>query len=243
MSVTTFKRILGAVLAVVVLGGGFMVFRPKDAGHHYSAEVADASELVRNNSVRVRDVQVGKVTSIAVDRLHAKIGFTVAKDVRLPAQTNAVLRQTSMLGEMFVDLEPRGDGQLRDGATIPLSRTRRAAQLEQVVQLGGQLVNQVTADNFNRMITTFDDAWGGHPGRLTRLFDAMAGASAALNSNRDAMAATIDRVEQMAAALAPHTAELAESVQRFADGMRAVAAHREDLSTFTEGLKHLSDSA
>ncbi|TMK86468.1 MAG: MCE family protein, partial [Actinobacteria bacterium] len=73
---------------------------------HYSALVADASELVRNNSVRVRDVQVGKVTSIGVDGLHAKVGFTVAKDVRLPALTNAVLRQTSMLGEMFVDLEP-----------------------------------------------------------------------------------------------------------------------------------------
>src|SRR5205823_2246033 len=98
---TTFKRILGAVVAVVVLGGGFMVFRPKNPGHRYSAEVADASELVRNNSVRVRDVQVGKVTSISVDSLHAKIGFTVAKDVRLPAQTTVTLRQTSMLGEMF----------------------------------------------------------------------------------------------------------------------------------------------
>src|SRR5205085_9879956 len=189
-----------AVLAVVVLGGGFMVFRPKNAGHHYSAEVADASELVRNNSVRLHDVQVGKVTSIAVDRLHAKVGFTVAKDVRLPAQTNAVLRQTSMLGEMFVDLVPSGDGQLRDGATLPLDRTRKAAPLEQVVQLGSQLVNQVTADNFNRMITTFDDAWGGHPERLTHLFDSISTASAAMNANRDALAATIDRVEQMAGA-------------------------------------------
>ena len=243
MSVTTFKRSLGAVLAAAVLAVGFMVFRPKDSGHHYSAVVADASELVRNNSVRVRDVQVGKVTSIAVDRLHAKIGFTVAKDVRLPAQTNAVLRQTSMLGEMFVDLEPQGDGQLRDGATIPLSRTRRAAQLEQVVELGGQLVNQVTADNFNRMITTFDEAWGGHPERLQKLFDAMAGASGALDANREALGTTIDKVEQMAAALAPHTGELAASVNNFAAGLRALDAHRDQLAGFITGLNHLSDSS
>src|SRR5438874_9130554 len=243
MTVTTFKRILGAVLAVVVLGGGFMVFRPKNSGHHYSALVGDASELVRNNSVRVRDVQVGKVTSIAVDRLHAKIGFTVAKDVRLPAQTTVTLRQTSMLGEMFVDLEPQGDGQLRDGATIPLSRTRRAAQLEQVVQLGGQLVNQVTADNFNRMIDTFDDAWGGHPETLQHLFDAMSGASKALDTNRDALGATIDKVEQVAASLAPHTTELAQSVNNFAAGLKALDAHRDQLGNFTTSLKHLSDSA
>ena len=243
MSVTTFKRSLGAVLAAAVLAVGFMVFRPKDSGHHYSAVVADASELVRNNSVRLRDVQVGKVTSIGVDRLHAKVGFTVAKDVRLPAQTNAVLRQTSMLGEMFVDLEPQGDGQLRDGATIPLSRTRRAAQLEQVVELGGQLVNQVTADNFNRMITTFDEAWGGHPERLQKLFDAMAGASGALDANREALGATIDKVEQMAAALAPHTGELAASVNNFAAGLRALDAHRDQLAGFITGLNHLSDAS
>ncbi len=243
MSATTLKRVLGIGLVVVVAAAGFLFFRPKNNAHHYSAVLADASELVRNNSVRLKDVQVGKVTSIKVDGLHAKVGFTVAKDVRLPAQTSAVVRQTSMLGEMFIDLEPQGDGSLPDGATIPLSRTRRAAQLEQVVQLGGQLVNQVTADNFNRMINAFDDAWGGHPERLQNLFDAMAGASQNLDANREALGQTIDKVEQVAAGLAPHTAELAASVNNFAAGLRALDGHRDQLGQFTTSLKHLSDSA
>lgn len=243
MSVTGLKRVFGVIVAVAVAAVGFMVFRPKDSGHHYSAMLTDASELVRNNAVRLKDVQVGKVTSIQVDGLHAKVGFSVAKDVHLPAETNAVVRQTSMLGEMFIDLVPKGDGSLKDGTTIPLSRTRRAAQLEQVVQLGGQLVNQVTADNFNRMITTFDDAWGGHPERLQHLFDAMAGASNALDANRQALGDTIDKVEQVAATLSPHTAELAASVNNFAAGLRALDAHRDELGTFTTSLKHLSDQA
>jgi virulence factor Mce-like protein len=237
------RRIVTAALVVAVTTVGFIVFRPKSTGHHYSAELTDASELVRNNAVRLKDVQVGKVTSIGIDGLHAKVGFSVAKDVHLPADTNAVVRQTSMLGEMFIDLEPQGDGVLKDGTTIPLSRTRRAAQLEQVVQLGGQLVNQVTADNFNRMIDTFDTAWGGHPQTLQHLFDAMSGASNALNANRDELGATIDKVEQVAAALAPHTADLAQSVNNFAAGLKALDAHRDQLGNFTTSLKHLSDSA
>jgi len=243
MSVAALKRVLGVIVALAVVVAGFVVLHPKDNGHHYSAELADASELVRNNAVRLKDVQVGKVTSIKVDGLHAKVSFSVAKDVQLPAETNAVVRQTSMLGEMFIDLEPDGNGVLKDGTTIPLSRTRRAAQLEQVVQLGGQLVNQVTADNFNRMITTFDDAWGGHPETLQHLFDAMSGASKALDTNRDALGATIDKVEQVAAALAPHTTELAQSVNNFAAGLKALDAHRDQLGNFTTSLKHLSDSA
>jgi virulence factor Mce-like protein len=243
LSAQALKRIVTVVLVVAVAAVGFVVFRPKNSGHHYSAELTDASELVRNNAVRLKDVQVGKVTSIGVDGLHAKVGFSVAKDVHLPADTNAVVRQTSMLGEMFIDLEPQGDGVLKDGTTIPLSRTRRAAQLEQVVQLGGQLVNQVTADNFNRMIDTFDTAWGGHPQTLQHLFDAMSGASNALNANRDELGATIDKVEQVAAALAPHTADLAQSVNNFAAGLKALDAHRDQLGNFTTSLKHLSDSA
>jgi phospholipid/cholesterol/gamma-HCH transport system substrate-binding protein len=237
------KRVLSLVLVVGLAAIGFVVFRPKSSGHKYSAELSDASELVRNNAVRLKDVQVGKVTSIKVDGLHAKVGFMVAKDVHLPSETNAVVRQTSMLGEMFIDLEPKGDGVLKDGTTIPLSRTRRAAQLEQVVDLGGQLVNQVTADNFNRMIDTFDTAWGGNPQRLQKLFDAMSGASNALDANRDQLGATIDKVEQVAAALSPHTAELAQSVNDFASGLRALDAHRDQLGNFTTSLKHLSDQA
>jgi phospholipid/cholesterol/gamma-HCH transport system substrate-binding protein len=235
--------VLGLIVVVAILAVGFVVLRPKDNGHHYSAELSDASELVRNNAVRLKDVQVGKVTSIQVVGLHAKVGFSVAKDVRLPAETNAVVRQTSMLGEMFIDLEPQGDGVLKDGTTIPLSRTRRAAQLEQVVALGGQLVNQVTADNFNRMIDTFDDAWGGHPERLQHLFDAMSGASNALDANRQALGDTIDKVEQVAASLSPNTGQLAQSVNDFAAGLKALDAHRDQLGNFTTSLKHLSDQA
>ena len=239
----TLKRILGAVLAVALVAVGFVVFRPTDKGHHYSAVIADASELVKDNAVRLRDVQVGKVSSVGVDGLHAKVGFTDDSDVHLPTQTNVVLRQASLLGEMFIELVPEGDGQLPEGTTIPMARTRRAAQLEEVVQLGGELVGQVTADNLNRIITTFDDAWGGHPERLQRLFDAMAGASSALDANREALGLTIDKVEQVSAALTPHTAELAASVNNFAAGLRALDAHRGQLADFTTGLKNLSNSA
>jgi hypothetical protein len=93
------------------------------------------------------------------------------------------------------------------------------------------------------MIDTFDTAWGGNPDRLRHLFDAMAGASTALDSNRDALGQTIDKVEQVAASLSPNTGQLAQSVNEFAAGLKALDAHRDQLGNFTTSIRHLSDQA
>lgn len=240
--VRRYRRLTAAAIAGALVVTYFVVRSSGPSPHHYSAILANASELVPQNAVRINDVEVGKVKSLSVQGLHAKVDFTVNPSVKLPADTGVELKQTSLLGEMYLALEPAGQGVLKDGAVIPLSRTRRASELEQVIGLGGRLVDQVTADHINNMMKTFDDAWGGRPQRLQQLFDAMSGASAAFNANRDALAATIDRVSQMADALAPHTDELAGSIGKFAAGMKALDEHKNDLVSFTEALRQLSET-
>jgi virulence factor Mce-like protein len=211
--------------------------------HHYAAVLTDASELVGDNGVRINDVEVGQVTKVSLDGLHAKISFAVDHDVHLPRGTRVELRQTSLLGEEYLALVPAGSGTLPEGTTIPLTQTRRVPQLEQVVGLGGELVNQVTADSLNRVIHAFDDAAGGDPARVARFLDAMAGATSAFAAHQDGLAATIDRVNEMATALAPHTAELAHSVDQFAAGLQAIDGHRNELATFVDSVDQLSTQA
>ena len=246
MSKTFIKRARYGAAAgalVVIVATAMWMRRPGPAPHRFSAVLTNAAELVPQNAVRLNDVQVGKVESIGLEGLHAKIDFTVAHDVKLPADTRVEVRQTSLLGEMYLALVPAGEGKLEDGTSVPLERTRRVAELEQVVALGSHLVDQVTVDNLNRAIGAFDRASEGDPNKVGRFIDAMAGASSAFNRHRDALAATIEKVEQLAGSLAPHTAELAASIDRFADGMRALDAHRDKLGAFTTGLRQLSESA
>jgi ABC-type transporter Mla subunit MlaD len=111
------------------------------------------------------------------------------------------------------------------------------------VGLGGELVNQVTADSLNRVINAFDEAAGGDPQRVARFLDAMAGATNEFAAHREDLAATIDRVQQMAASLAPHTDELAHSVDQFAAGLQALDRHKGELATFIDSVHKLSTSA
>lgn len=210
---------------------------------HFAAMIGDASELVPDNGVRINDVEVGQVTGVSLEGLHAKVSFAVDRDVELPAGTRVELRQTSLLGEEYLALVPEGEGRLQEDAVIPIERTRRVPQLEQIVGLGGQLVNEVTADSFNRIIGAFDEAAGGDPARVARFLESMAGATRAFADRREDLAATIDRVNQMAGALAPRTAELAKSVDQFAAGLAAIDENKDELATFVDSVDTLSTNA
>ena len=78
----------------------------KDDGFLVSADFADALNVVPRSSVMVGDVPVGQVESIARVGWHARVTMRIRKDVELPDNAEAEIRQTSLLGEKFVALSP-----------------------------------------------------------------------------------------------------------------------------------------
>ena len=67
-------------------------------------EFADVLDLVPQSTVKVNDVSVGKVTDIDLQGYQALVTLQVRNDVDLPGNAVAELRQTSLLGEKFVEL-------------------------------------------------------------------------------------------------------------------------------------------
>src|SRR5690606_2690029 len=161
---TLVQRIrLGLLVVVLAAAGAFLARSWPEGGTAYAAIAADASGVVPRNDVRLNDIVIGQVTGVDLDGLHARIGFTVDDDVELPAATKVEIRQTSLLGEYFLALVPDGDGRLEPGTTIPLERTRRAAELETIVSQAGALTAQVNIDNINRVLTSLDTGFAAGP--------------------------------------------------------------------------------
>jgi phospholipid/cholesterol/gamma-HCH transport system substrate-binding protein len=80
-----------------------------DLGEHPYRVVAhfgDVLDLVPQAGVKVNDVAVGRVEKIelARDNKTAVVTMLVNGGVRLPANAGAELRQSSLLGEKFVEL-------------------------------------------------------------------------------------------------------------------------------------------
>ena len=66
----------------------------------------DVLDLVPQSTVKVNDVTVGKVKQGHAQGLRRRGHGRDPEDVKLPDNATAQIRQTSLLGEKFVQLEP-----------------------------------------------------------------------------------------------------------------------------------------
>jgi len=108
-------------------------------GYKVSADFADVVSVVPRTLVMANDVPVGQVDSVERVGWHARVTMTIRKDIVLPANATADVRQTSLLGEKYIQLAaPTGAsaasaGRLQDGAVIPISRTTRNPEVEEIL--------------------------------------------------------------------------------------------------------------
>ena len=121
-----------------------------DLGDHpypVTVEFTDVLDLVPQSAVKVNDVAVGRVEEInlAPDGWTAEVTVAVNGDVELPANAVAEARQTSLLGEKYVELaEPAGQGAGGSSPTarvIPIDRTEPHPEVEEVLGALSLLLN------------------------------------------------------------------------------------------------------
>lgn len=92
-------------------------------GDTYHAMFTEAGGLKVNDEVRIAGVRVGKVNEVELDDDQVKVTFKVDDAADFGGDTRAAIKVKTILGSMFLALEPAGGGQLDEGATIPAART------------------------------------------------------------------------------------------------------------------------
>jgi phospholipid/cholesterol/gamma-HCH transport system substrate-binding protein len=257
------KRKLIAVLASTALlagcgSGGFdgVYTLPLPGGadlgdrpYRVKVQFKDVLDLVPQAGVKVNDVAVGKVEEIdlAPDGWTAEVTVAVNGGVVLPANSVAKLRQSALLGEKYVELakpaQGKEEGRLADGAVIPVDRTNRNPEVEEVfgalsLLLNGGGVAQLQdiakelnaategnepeirslLANVNTLVTELD----GHKAEITRALDGVNRLGGTLNAQRDQVAGVLDTLEP---------------------GLKVLADQRTQLVTLLQALDELSGVA
>jgi phospholipid/cholesterol/gamma-HCH transport system substrate-binding protein len=118
---------LGLTLVVSLLALNYNELPFVDTGKEYSAYFAEAGGLKSDAVVQVSGLDVGKVSSLALDGSRVLIKFKINSMVRLGERTEAAVKLAGVLGTKLLEITPRGEGELT--GPIPQDRTTPAYQL------------------------------------------------------------------------------------------------------------------
>src|SRR5205807_3534443 len=127
---------VGLLIFLWISFGGATPFAPE--GYRLNAEFSQAVLLGDQADVRISGVSIGKVVGIGLDRRTGLTRAVMQIDSRYaprPANTRAILRAKTLLGETYIELSPgtRSAPKLRDGATLPRAQISPTVQLDQIL--------------------------------------------------------------------------------------------------------------
>jgi virulence factor Mce-like protein len=125
----------GLLLFLWISFGGTVPLQPK--GYRFKADFPQAVSLSQQADVRISGVTVGKVVALS-----REIGSTRAvmqideKYAPLPADTKAILRSKTLLGETYVALTPgtRTGAKIPEGGLLPDRNVRRQVELDEILR-------------------------------------------------------------------------------------------------------------
>ena len=227
------KRLAGVLAGVLVLAacsdGGFngLYGTPLPGGadvgdhpYHVTALFTDVLDLVPQSSVKVNDVAVGRVDKITLtpDTRSALVAMTVNGDIGLPANARAELKQSSLLGEKFVELsvptaEP-ATGKLGDGAQIPLGRTNRNPEVEEVLGALSLLLNGGGVEQIQKISHELNDALSGNEPEIRALLSRVDELATQLDGHRTEILRAIDGLGKLSQTLTGPDAEPVERARQ-----------------------------
>ena len=226
-------------LADLPLPGG----APRGDGYRVTVEFADVLDLVPQAAVKVDDVTVGSVEKISLSGWTARVRLRVDKKVQLPGNATASIRQSSLLGEKYVALAPPAGGsaygRLVDGGVIPLSRTNRGAEVEEVLAALGLLLN---GGGLAQLKTINQELAGALAGREPAARDALHQLDAfigGLDQQKTDIVRAIEALDRLTARLARQRQTVGDAVDALAPGLSVLEDQRRQLTVALTSLGEL----
>lgn len=221
-----------------------------DQPYQVKVRFKDVLDLVPNAAVRVNDVPVGRVSNVglAANTWQAEASVVVNGDVRLPANATARLRQSSLLGEKYVELakppspEPER-GRLRDGAQISVDRTGRNPEVEEVLGALSLLLNGGGVAQLQSITKELNAALEGREGDVRGLLSNVNNLVAGLDAQRDDITRALDSVNRLGASLNNQRDDIDVALRDLEPGLKVLNDQRQQLVTMLKSLDKLSGVA
>jgi phospholipid/cholesterol/gamma-HCH transport system substrate-binding protein len=251
------SRRAGALLAAVLLLSGcgfrgaysFDLPGGADVGDDpYTVQIqfADVLDLVPQSGVRVADVPVGRVQDITLsDDWTATVSVEVDGDVDLPANAVAMIQQSSLLGEKYVELAAPGSepptGELGDGSLITLDRTNRSVEVEELLGAMSLVLNGGGLAQLQTINAELGQALEGREDAVRDTLTQLDTFIGGLDQQKAEINRALDSVNALAATLRAGTDTITTALDTIGPGLDVITDQRDLLVGMLQSLASLGD--
>jgi len=236
ITVVAVATVLAAVLRVNDVVGLF--------GRSYSAEFAEAAGIRQGDPVMVSGLDVGRVKSVELGApgRGVIVTFTLNNErVTLGEDTAASVSVETVLGDKSLELLPRGTAPLREGSTIPLSRTTSPYDVNEALT---DLTNETAAIDVKRLakaLNTVAQTVDTSAPEIKNAFTGVSRLSETISSRDAALRELLDHADTFSDVLADRNEDLTRIVRDGNKLFKVLSARRDEIHTLLVNVTAMAE--
>jgi phospholipid/cholesterol/gamma-HCH transport system substrate-binding protein len=230
-----------AVLAALLLAS----FRASSlpiigGGDVYHAAFSEAGGLKANDEVRIAGVRVGKVEEVELAGDHVRVTFRVDQGAEFGQETLAAIKVKTILGSMFLALEPAGSGQMDEGYEIPVERTSSPYDVVEAFTGLAETSEQIDTDQLAESLTTLADLSRNTPDEFRAALQGVSALSANVAAKNEQIGELLQNLDTVSTVLDERDEDII-ALMRDSDVLfRALVQRREAIHTLLVSTSKLS---
>ena len=209
-------------------------------GDTYYASFEEAGGIKKNDEVRIAGVRVGKVRGVELEDGEVKVEFQVDEAAEFGPETEAEIRVKTILGSMYLALEPKGDGQMKEETDIPVERTQSPYDVVEVFEGLAERSKGIDTDQLAQSLDTMAALTRNTPEEFRSALKGVSALSANLAARDEELNTLLRNLEKVSGVLGDRSDDI---IQLMNDGdllFRALVARREAVHNLLVATSQLS---
>ncbi|WP_193777219.1 MCE family protein [Rhodococcus sp. YH3-3] len=215
--------------------------------YQVTVQMADVQNLVANSEVKSANVTIGTIRKVEVNGWSALLTVELQQGNGLPENTTAKLAQKSLLGAQYLELNAPDDqspiGTLSDGDVVPLDRTSRYPETEEVLSTLSLLLNGGGLEQIRAITTQMNAAMGGREEQIHDLFGRLGTFVDGLDVQRDQIVRAIDSIDRLGVTLSEQTTTIDTGIASIQPAVNVLETQQTQLVTMLDKVGSAADIA
>ncbi|MDR7087789.1 phospholipid/cholesterol/gamma-HCH transport system substrate-binding protein [Aeromicrobium panaciterrae] len=240
-----FQVVAAGVVTLLVVAGLLFALRPSSQSTSFTLQFTDTTGLYVGNDVQTIGVRIGEVTKI--EPRGPRVDVTVRVDEPVAADVGAIIMQSALVTDRFVELTPpwtKGP-KLAAGAVVPLERTKAPANVDDIFAAVDDLlvaVSDTTKDgkDIGDLLSVTAEQLEGKGEAFAALLNESGRALTTVSDADEDLTAIVGDADDLVTMLAKRDKTIRSLASSVADSSELFAGQREDIAESLVTLDQLS---